>query len=339
MTREFPRPSMVGRFFAGLVLATLLAGSAGAQDERTVKIGHGVTESAALHKGLQRFAELLEEKSGGSLKTVMYPNQQLGGDRELIEGLQFDSVEITAVSGTNLAPFAPEFFAFDVFFLFDDHAHAHRTFDGEAGDQLLTYLEPLGIKGLGYMENGFRNITNSRGPIEGLDDMEGLKLRVAENPVQIAAWEALGTNPTPMAWGELFTALQQKTVDGQETSIELIYSQRFYEAQQSLAISQHTYTPFVLMAAKNFYDSLTPEQQTAVDESAAEAIPYQRDIAKQQEDEALANIEEAGLSVTTLTPEVKSEMRSRLGEAQSMAEERAGEAYRAMVDGAEAAGR
>ena len=319
---------------SSIIFAFLWLSPVYAQDARTVKIGHGVTETSALHLGFVKFKELAEEKSNGTLNILIYPNQQLGGDRELIEGLQFDSVDITAVSGTNLAPFAPEFFVFDVFFLFDDHAHADRTFDGPAGKKLLEYLEPIGIKGLGYMENGFRSLTNSRGPIEKLADMEGLKIRVAENPVQIAAWKALGFNPTPMAWGELFTGLQQKTVDGQETSIELIYTQRFYEAQTDLTISQHTYTPFVLMAAMNFWESLTPEQQQAIQEAADEAIPYQREQARKLEAEAIEAIKAAGVGVTTLSPEVKEEMKAKLEVANQLAKERAGEAYDVLVNGA-----
>lgn len=316
--------------------AALPVGAAGAQ-ERTVRVGHGVPEDSALHQGFVRFKELVEEKSDGALEVVIFPNQQLGGDRELIEGLQFDSVDVTAVSATNIAPFASEYFAFDTFFLFEDHAHADRTLDGEAGDRLLSYLEPIGIKGLGYMENGFRSLTNSRGPVESVEDIEGLKIRVAENPVQIAAWEALGANPTPMAWGELFTGLQQKTVDAQETSIELIEAQRFYEAQSDMTISRHTYTPFVVLASLNFWEGLSPEHQTAVQEAMDEAIPHQRELARQKEQEAIETIEEAGLGVVELDAEAREAMRARLDEAHAMAEERAGEAYTVLVEGAAAA--
>ncbi len=224
-----------------------------------------------------------------------------------------------------------------MFFLFDDFSHVDKTFDGEPGKKLLGYLEPIGIKGLGFMENGFRAITSSKGAVKTLDDLKGQKIRVAENPVQIAAWKALGANPTPMAWGELFTGLQQKTVDAQETSVELIESQRFYEVQKGMTISRHTYTPFVLMASKNFYDSLTPEQQKAVDEAAAESIPYQRKLARELDKSATETIKKAGLEVVELAPEVREAMRSRLKEANTMAKERAGEAYDILVNGAAAA--
>ncbi|WP_169054353.1 DctP family TRAP transporter solute-binding subunit [Nitratireductor sp. XY-223] len=315
----------------------LLSASGAAAESRLVKIGHGVPETATLHLGLEKFAELATEYSNDTLEFRIFPNQQLGGDRELIEGLQFESVDITAVSGTNLAPFASEFFAFDVFFMFDDHAHADRTFDGPAGQKLLTYLEPIGIHGLGFMENGFRSMTNSRGPVEGVDDIAGLKIRVAENPVQIAAWSALGANPTPMAWGELFTGLQQKTVDAQETSIELIESQRFYEAQTDMTISQHTYTPFVFLSSLGFYSSLTDEQRAAIDKAAPEAIAYQRELARAKEQEALDAIKASGLRVVELSSEAKNAMKALLGEANEMAKERAGEAYDVLVGGAEEA--
>jgi len=320
-----------------LVALTATATSAFADDKKVIRIGHGVPEEAALHQGFEKFKEVVERESGGSLEVAIFPNQQLGGDRELIEGLQFDTVDMTAVSANNVAPFASSFFAFDTFFVFDNHAHAHRTFDGPAGEKLGSYLEPIGIKTLGYMENGFRSLTNSRGPITSLEELAGLKMRVAENPVQIAAWSALGANPTPMAWGELFTSLQQKVVDGQETSIELIKSQRFYEAQTDMTISRHTYTPFIVLASLNFWEGLSEDQRAVINTALDEAIPYQRERSKKGEEEAISIIADSGVRVHELSAEAKAEMKELLGEAHAMAKERAGEAFDVLMDGAEAA--
>ena len=308
-------------FFLGCCLSPAVAAHA---KSVTIKIGHGVPETASLHKAFVKFKEIVEAKSSGEMRVQIFPNQQLGGDRELTEALQLNNVSITAVSANNLAPFVAEFFVFDLFYLFSDAETAYRVLDGEVGKKLLTFLEPVGIKGLGQMENGFRNLTNSKRAVSKPDDMNGVKIRVAENPVQISAWKSLGANPTPMAWGEIFTALQQKTLDGQETSLELIVANRFYEAQKFLTISEHLYSPFTLIASLDFYEGLSPEHRAIVDGAAAEIVPYQRGLAQEVAKNAVETIAKAGLEVTMLTPEQKKAFRDKMADSYPLVRDRAG---------------
>lgn len=326
---------MKTRLMTMAIALSLLFCAAPAFAAKTIKIGHGVPETAALHKGFLKFKELVESRSNGDLKVEIYPNQQLGGDRELTEGLQMNNVDITAVSANNLAPFTPAFFVWDLFFLFDTPQDAYSFLDGPAGKKILSYLEPIGIKGLGYMENGFRCLTNSKRVVREIKDFDGIKMRVAENPVQIAAWKALGANPTPMAWGELFTALQQRTLDGQETSVELIYSQRFYEVQKCLTLTRHLYSPFAFIASLDFYNSLSDEHRKIIDDAVAETVPYQRGLAQQMEAEAIEKIRASGVEVVDVPADMKAEMRSMLSESAAMVKERAGDAYDVVVSGLE----
>lgn len=290
----------------------------------TIKIGHGVPETASLHKGFVKFKEIVEAKSNGEMKVQIFPNQQLGGDRELIEALQLNNVSITAVSANNIAPFVPQFFVFDLFYLFGDAETAYKVLDAEVGKKLLSYLEPAGIKGLGQMENGFRNLTNSKRAVAKPEDLTGIKIRVAENPVQIAAWKSLGANPTPMAWGEIFTALQQRTLDGQETSLELIVSNRFYEAQKFLTVSEHLYMPFTLIASLDFYEALSPAHRAIIDDASAEVVAYQRAEAQKVAKSALETIAKSGVQVTVLTAEQKKAFRVKMAETYPLVRDRAG---------------
>lgn len=293
--------------------------------EVKIKIGHGVPENNSMHLGFLKFKELIEAKSNGEFVVDIFPNQQLGGDRELTEALMMNNVTLTAVSGNNLAPFAKEYFVTDLFFIAPDQAKARAIYDSEAGKKLLSSLEPLGIKGLGNMENGFRNLTNSKREVKTPEDLSGIKMRVPENPVQIAAWKSLGASPTPMAWSELFTALQQGTLDGQESTIESIYTMHFNEVQKFMSITRHHYTPYTVIASKDFYDGLTEAQRAVFDEAISEAIAYQREEAQRLETEYLEKIMQKGnLNVTVLTAEELAAFRGKLGDVNEMVKERCG---------------
>ena len=321
--------------FAVLFLSALIMviSPAPAQAQVKVKIGHGLPESNSMHLGFLKFKELLEKKGGGEFVVDIYPNQQLGGDRELTEALMMNNVSLTAVSANNLAPFAKEFFVTDMLFIAPDHAKARAIYDSEAGKKLLSYLEPLGIKGLGNMENGFRCLTNSKRKVSSPSDLKGIKMRVPENPVQIAAWKALGASPTPMSWSEIFTALQQGTLDGQESTIESIYTMHFSEVQDHLSLTKHHYTPYTVIASLDFYNGLTPPQKKIFDEALAEAITFQRNEATRLEDEYLAKIKAGGKAeVTELTAEQLAVFRDKLGDVNLMVKKRCGdEIYNAFI--------
>ena len=256
--------------------------SSGSDEVINIKIGHGIPEDTAMHQAWVKFKEIVEEKSGGKIKVAIYPNQQLGGDRELTEAVQMGNVTMTAPSSAPLANFCKEFYVLDYPFLFENRETVYRVLDGEAGTALLEALSGTGIKGLAFWENGFRNITSNK-PIRTPDDLKGLKIRTMENELHIAAWQMLGANPTPLAFGELYTALQQKTVDAQENPFELIYNNKFYEVQKYATKTRHIYSPYVIIMNEEFYNNLSPEYQKLITDAIKECTGYQRQIAEANE--------------------------------------------------------
>ena len=281
----------------------LLPASGQAAKKVIIKAGHGLTEFSAMHHGWEKFKELVEQRSNGEIVVEIYPNQQLGGDRELTEGAQLGSVTITSPSSSPLAAFEKDFFILDAPFLFANRAEVFATLDGEMGNFLFKKLEAINLVGLGYWENGFRNLTNSRNAVHSPEDIKGLKLRTMENAIHLAAWKAMGANPTPMAFGELFTALQQKTVDGQENPFGQIYDNKFYEVQPFITRSQHVYTPFPVIMNKEFWDELSPAHKEVVKSSIKDATDFQRKAAEELDDKAAANLKAAGREIVDLTPD------------------------------------
>ncbi|WP_333871331.1 TRAP transporter substrate-binding protein [Desulforamulus putei] len=282
--------------------------SAGGDGTYTIKIGSPVVETHPAHNGFLKFIELVEKNSNGKIKAELHANGVLGGDRELTEAVQMGTVTMTLSSTSPVANFEKSFYLFDLPFLFPDRETAYKVLDGPIGQKLLDNLASQGIKGLGYWENGFRHITNSKRSINKLEDIKGLKLRTMENQLHMAAWKQLGANPTPMAFGEVFTALQQGTVDGQENPLALIDSNKFYEANKYLTLSGHIYTPFVIMMNKKFFDELPQDLQKVVLDAVKEAGQYQRDLMKQQEEKSLKVIKDAGCVVNELPAEEKAKM-------------------------------
>lgn len=292
---------------------------------KSIKVGHGLPEDTGMGEGFTKFKEVLEEKSDGSMEVEIYPNGQLGGDRELSESVQLGNVDLTAVSATNLAPFAKEFYVLDTFFMFDDRSHVYRVLEGKAGEEMLAPLKEKNIMGLGFWENGFRHLTNSKRPVETPDDMKGIKMRVAENPVQIAAWKSVGAGPTPMAWGELFTALQQGTLDGQECTMENIVKMKFYEVQENISLTGHKYSPYVVIMNLELFNSFSDQERDWVISALEEATTYQREVAKKLEIEGLQIVKDAGNTVVEVKPDAKAEFRdSMMGAINEMVKEKAG---------------
>ncbi|QSQ08290.1 Solute-binding protein [Koleobacter methoxysyntrophicus] len=272
----------------------------------TIKLAYVVPETQSTHIASEKvFKNYVEEKSGGRLKVELYPNGQLGSDRQAIEGVSLGTIEMTIPAAAVLSGFEEKFMVFDLPFLFESREAAHRALDGELGQKLSELLIPHGLKNLVFAENGFRNITNNKKPITTPDDLKGLKIRTMENPVHIAAFKALGANPTPMAFGELFTALQQGTVDAQENPISLIYTSKFYEVQKYCTLSGHVYAPTAVLINNDFYNSLPEDLQKIIREAAVAYRDYQRELAGQQDTEFIAKLKEAGMQVNELTPEQK----------------------------------
>jgi len=231
--------------FLAIGMASVFAGGGGESaggGTNLMRLAHGAPTEHSCHVALEKFKEIVEAGSSGSIKVELYPNQQMGGDREIVEGSQFGNITGGTPSTTPVAAFLKEFFILDAPFNFSTRDQVFKALDGEPGVKLLTYLEKINLKGLGYAENGFRNLTCNR-LIRSPDDLRGVKIRVMENEIQILTWSSLNANPTPMAFGEVFTALQQKTVDAQENPFELIYTNKFFEAQSHLMLTSTSILP------------------------------------------------------------------------------------------------
>jgi tripartite ATP-independent transporter DctP family solute receptor len=279
------------------------AGNAPAKAEkRIMRIGIGLNEDHPQFKGLEKFKEELNKRVD-TIEVQLFANSQLGDDRSMMEGLQLGTQEGTCPSTAPIVGFKEEFKVFDFPFLFPNEEAADKILDGPIGQELLDSLSEVGIKGLVYWENGFRNLTNREVPVRTPEDMKGLKIRTMENPVHLAAFRALGANPTPMAFGELFTALQQKTVDGQENPIATIYYNKFYEVQGYTTLTKHVYSPFVFMISQKFWDESTPEEQDAIMEAAKIARDYERKLNREANQTLAKELEKEGMEVIELTPE------------------------------------
>lgn len=276
----------------------------------TIRISHLVPEEQSSHIALETFKEKLESESDGRLKIELYPNGQLyASDREAIEAVQLGNIEMTLPAVAPLASFNKKFMVFDLPFLFNDNEAAYEALDGELGEQLLNDLENDDLKGLVFGENGFRHMSNNDGPIESPEDLKGLKLRTLENPLHTDTFKAFGANASPFAFGELYTALQQKTYDAMECPISLYYTNKFYEVQDYLTLSGHVYAATILLMNNDFYNELPEDLQTLVMEASEEFRTEQRILAQEQDIEFLDKLKESGMQVNDLTEEQRNEFR------------------------------
>jgi len=283
--------------------------SASNGETKTIRAGIGLNDKHPQYKGLLKFKEIVEEKTDGAIKVETYHSGQLGDDRAMTEALQIGTQEVTVPSTAPLANFVPEFSVFDIPFLFPNEQVADEVLDGEVGQKILKKLESQDLVGLAYWENGFRNLTNSKRAVEGVEDFEGLKVRTMENDLHLDAFNKLGANPTPMAFTELFTAMQQGTVDGQENPYATIYLQKFYEVQDHVSNTKHIYSPFVFLMSKKFYDGLTDEQQTIVKEAAVEAGKHERKLNREANEKYLKKLQEEGMTYTEISDEQRAKMK------------------------------
>lgn len=279
----------------GLGLAVGLMASASAQT--TMRISISTTQTSHQGIAIDTFAKEVEKRTNGRYKIQTFYNGALGGERESIEAVQLGTQEL-AYSSTGPVPnFVPETKILDVPFLFRDKAHARAVLDGPIGDELLKKFDSKGFKALAWAENGFRHMTNSKRDVKTPDDLKGLKMRTMENPVHITAYKALGIITTPMAFPEVFTALQQGTVDGQENPLSVIISAKFDQVQKHLSLTGHVYSPAIFVMNKAVFDKLSDADKKAFIEAAKEGTKANR--AKVDEDDAkgVADLRSKGMTV------------------------------------------
>ncbi len=285
-------------FATGLATAAALMAGA-AQAQQSIVVGHALSPDSHYGIGAQAFIDTLTELSGGEFTGEQAPAGQLGGERDMIEGLQIGSLDVVVTSTGPLGNFVPEVYVLDLPFLFRDYDHARTVLDGEIGQELLDKIGENDLVGLAWTENGFRHVTNSQRAVNTPEDLAGLKLRTMENRVHMEAFGDMGASPTPMAFPELFTALQQGVVDGQENPITVISASKFWEVQKYVSLTGHVYSPAVILASPILFDGLTEEQQGWFREAATASAAATRAEVNRLEDAGVALLRENGMEVTT----------------------------------------
>lgn len=266
-------------------------------EAKTLRLGHGLDVSHSVHKAMVKMGEDLLERSGGKLKLEIYPSQQLGTERECLELLQIGSLDMTKVSVGVLENFAPKMKVLGLPFLFRDRQHSFSVLDGPIGEQLLNEGEQYWLKGLGYYDAGSRSFYTMNKPIEKPEDLVGEKIRVMESATAVNMVKALGGSPTPISWGELYTSLQQGVVDGAENNPPSFYLSRHYEVCKYYSLDEHTVLPDVLLIGTYVWNKLNEQEQEWLSASVKESVKYQRVLWAEAEEEALREVQKAGVEI------------------------------------------
>ncbi|OZI40380.1 ABC transporter substrate-binding protein [Bordetella genomosp. 1] len=294
--------------------ACTLTGAAWAQDikPRLIRFGYGLNDDSVQGRAARHLAQEVEKLSGGKMKMKTFGSASLGSDEQMQGALVGGAQEMMVGSTAPLAGMVKDFGIFDLPFLFESEKEADAVLDGQLGTRLLGKLEPKGLVGLVYWENGFRNMTNSKKPIVRAEDMQGIKLRVMQNQIALGVFNQLGANAVPMPFSELFTALETRTVDGQENPVTTIQSSKFYEVQPYLTLTRHVYTPWVVMASKKWWDTLTPDEQKVIRQAAANSRDFERKDSRADSTKAMGVLEKEGMKINTPSAEEIARMREKV---------------------------
>lgn len=290
-----------------LVLALVLSGFSIVKDNKPVENDEGTitlrmaqtsSESGAIGQTMEIFADKIYEATGGKYKVETYHNGQLGAEIDTIEGCQMGTIDIAVVNQSTLGNFISEFQALDIPYLITSTQQADAVFMGEIGQEFLDKLSGVQLYGLGIWESGFRNLTNSRHPVESLADVRGLKIRTMENQIHIMFWKEMGADATPMAWGEAYTGLQQHALDGQENPSTVILTNNVAQVNEYLAVTEHAYSTVFLVMSPTTWASLGAEYQQIFKDVMAECSVSERELSRQMDADAIGQLEEQGMSVT-----------------------------------------
>lgn len=301
-----------------LVLKTLVAaicvtvfGLAQAQT-KTLKFVNQNAKGHPIVLGTDKFAEIVEAKSGGKLKVTVYPGGALGSDQANVSALQGGTLEMASMNSGIFASLVKDFAIYDFPFLFANPAEADAVVDGSFGKSLHAKLEEKGLVGLGYYELGFRHISNSKRPINKVEDLAGLKLRVIPNPINVDWVSALGANPTPLPFPELYAALEQKAVDGQENPVATINGAKLFEVQKHLVLSSHQYNPQSIVISKKVWDGLSADEKKVVQDAVNESIKFQRQQSRALASSLLDTLKKNGMQVTELPAAEVAKLREKM---------------------------
>jgi tripartite ATP-independent transporter DctP family solute receptor len=301
------------RLFLALMasIGAVLLPAAPAAAQTNMKINISIAQNSHQGVAIDTFAREVEKRTGGRYKVQTFYAGSLGGERESVEAVQLGTQELTFTSTGPVPNFVPEVAILDIPFLFRDYNHARSTLDGPIGQDLLGKFPSKGIVALAWGENGFRHMTNSKRAVNAPDDLKGLKMRTMENPVHIQAYKAFGIIPTPMAFPEVFTALQQGTVDGQENPLSVITAAKFEQVQKHLSLTGHVYSPALLLMNKSAWDKLSADDKKAFTEAAREAVKANRARVDDDEKKAVTDLRAKGMNVVETID--KSKFQATLG--------------------------
>jgi len=294
-----------------VALAAVCAFGAAQAQERSFKLALQNPKGHPLEVGASKFAELVAAKSGGKLKVNVFAGGTLGGDAANVSALQGGTIEMVLLNSGILASQVKDFEVFDFPFMFATAKEADAVVDGPFGQKLHARLADKNIIGLAYFELGFRNITNSKKAINTVEDIAGLKLRVIPNAINVDWVKAVGANPTPMAFPEVYAGMEQKAIDGQENPLSVIVANKFFEVQKHLAITNHQYNPQSLIFSKKVYDTLSPAEQKILHDAAQEAARYERQVNRDAAASQLDTLKKAGMQVTEFSPAEQAKLREK----------------------------
>lgn len=278
---------------------------------RTLKFAFQNVKEHPQGQGAQKFAELVNQKSGGKIKVNLFPGGTLGGDVQTVSALQGGTIDLTVLNAGLLTGVVKDFLILDLPFLFNDRKEAYAVVDGKVGQALFSKLPEKGLVGLGYWDLGFRQLTNSKRPVAKPEDIQGLKIRVVQAPIYIDTFNTLGANAVPMPFPEVYTALEQKTVDGQENPYTNIESSKFYEVQKHLSDTRHIYNPQSVLISKKKWDKLSKDEQKIIQDAVKEATDYQRDLSEKQQLKALEALK-TKMQFTQISPQDTAKMREKV---------------------------
>lgn len=303
-------------FIKSLVALAAFAavGVASAQDikERTLKFGLNGPEGHPAVAGMKKFADLVAAKSGGKIKVNLFLGGSLGSDQAITTSIQGGIVDMSVMNSGILASLAKELAIFDFPFMFANEKESDALVDGPVGKKMHKLLEEKGVVGLAFWELGYRHITNSKRPLNKVEDVEGLKLRVIPNPINVDWVKALGANPTPMPFPEVYGGLESKAIDGQENPVAVIAANKFWEVQKYIALTNHQYNPQSVIFSKKIWDTLSAAEKKIIDDAADEATKYQREQSRAAVAANLELLKKNGMTVTQFPPAEVAKLREKM---------------------------
>lgn len=295
-----------------LAVAAIAAPAHAQFEARSLRVSSGVAKGHPISFGITKMTQCAADKSGGKLKLVTYYDGALGNDTTASQQVRTGSLDMVLTSTAPLVGAIPQLAVFDLPFLFSNEKEADQVLDGPIGKSFAPRYEAAGLVNLAYWENGFRNVTNSKHAVNKWEDLQGVKMRVMQNKVFLDTFSALGSNPTPLAFSEVYSALETRTVDGQENPIALIENMKFYEVQKYLSLTRHAYSPLAVLISKKKFDTLSPQEQAVMHECAIAGQEESRRVGRAADAEVIAKLKKNGMQVNEVSAAELQRMRDRV---------------------------